>query len=517
MNKARRAFRSVALVIMLSFFFGCGDTVTTNNNSGGATISTVSIIGRVSEAATLQAIQGADLELLDTFGTVSIGTAETAADGSFTFFNIETGSYKIRVTASDYADTEFSVNISSTSSPVKNIGYVLLGKAFDLTVVVTDKGMPVAGVPVLAFSYSDTSQCITSIYETIANASSRQIISSETNTAGIAVLRVNQCARYEIVTTSFDSDNDGLNDYVSDSFYYGFVPAYNNTTVALSLRSMPSYDSTDPQQVISANSRRSNDIFYNASNITYAGGFFYSVSSLSDAIGSKQPIRIVFQYPVVLSGVITASYSDDLVNPDGDGNAIVDTGFPFEKQVAVTASLDSSGTILTLMPPAAGFPVNRVMTIQGSLTTITNGVSDITELSDITNMPGGVYIADDGDSGLNSGSAITVDNYNGDNGASGTVYVEFPEYVDGTVRVISYTKAGISTTVNGSALSSGGIIFTDGGTAGACPGKCGQGAGIFYRLNTGVSLSDGDLMTLAVDVADMEGNRLSRQVQLMVQ
>jgi len=503
---------------------GCGDTTTTNNNppsNAGNTILTVT--GTVREASSLKPLAGAHLVLTRKVDGFSAGVTDATSDGSFSISSVPVGSYEMSVTMAGYANSSFLVSVSSTSTgtpAVKQIGLVLLGGTMDLKVVATDNGIPVAGVPVMAVGSYGFSNCVTyGLLETPANLYTPTIISATTNTSGIAVLQgLSQCNNYQVVAAAFDKDGNGSYDYMTTYMYYNYVPAYNNTTVGIALTTNVSYYSIDPQQVIATNAKMINPVTYNVRNITDAGDFTYFVSGLYHAVGSLQPIRLMFRYPVVLSGPITASYTENLADPDQDGNGAVDIGFPFEMSVPITASLDSTGTILTITPPVGGFPENHQMKVRGSVTTVVNGVSLVVEIRNMTNGLDTVYIAKDDVYPFGPATIITADNYNGNNGTVGTVYLELPEYVSGTVRVLSYVKAGIKTIVNGSSVAtSGEMIYTDGKTGGLCAGKCGNGAGVLYRIHTGQTLSDGDLITVAVDVTDIEGNRLSREEQLIVQ
>jgi hypothetical protein len=97
-----------------------------------------------------------------------------------------------------------------------------------------------------------------------------------------------------------------------------------------------------------------------------------------------------------------------------------------------------------------------------------------------------------------------------------TVFVEFPEFVVGVIRVISKenSQGNVSEINKQIALApddprdpsspsfDGEMVFTD---ASDCP-SCGNGAGIFYRVSTGEVVDDGGKITLAVDVIDTEGN-----------
>jgi hypothetical protein len=175
--------------------------------------------------------------------------------------------------------------------------------------------------------------------------------------------------------------------------------------------------------------------------------------------------------------------------------------------------------ILMIAPPVGGFPINRLVKVHGAVNVVENGTPQVVDLGDVSDGIDRVYITDDSVTGLGPATAITADNYNGSNGLSSTVYLEFPEYVTGAIRVLSCTKSGVPTIVNGTVISTsyGEMVFTDGKTGGPCAGKCGSGAGVSYRVDTGLALSDGDDITVEVDVTDIDGYRLTKQVQLTVQ
>lgn len=525
LDRILRLCAFLCLTILLVILGCSGDTTTTTTNNNpptdpGNTILTVT--GSVRDAGSLQPLAGAYVTLAKTENGSSAGAAAAASDGSFAITGVGVGSYTMSVSIAGFANTSFTVNVTATKTgtpAVKQIGYVLLGRAFDLTVVATDNGIPVTGVPIIAIGSSLAINCVNySLSEPVANSYALTAVSATTSSSGLAVLQgLNQCGNYQIVAGAFDKDGDGVYDYLTNYMYYNYVPAYDNTTVSVALMSNQSYYYPEPQQVIACNAKRTNPVTYNLRNITDAGDLSYYVSGTYHAIGAQQPIRIVFRYPVDLSGEVTASYTENLAEPDQDGGGIVDAGFPLEISVPVSASLDLTGTILTITPPPVGFPENRQLKVRGSVTTMMSGVSQVTEIRNMTNGPDTFYIAVDSPSGIGSATAMTADNYNGGNGAPGTVYLELPEYVSGTVRVVSYVKAGTTTIVNGNAIMNGEMIYTDGKTGGLCSGKCGSGSGVVYRINTGQTLSDGDLITVAVDVLDIEGNSLNRLEQLTVQ
>jgi hypothetical protein len=238
----------------------------------------------------------------------------------------------------------------------------------------------------------------------------------------------------------------------------------------------------------------------------------------------------VFNYPVSFTvGGLTVTYRDDLINPDLDGNDLIDAAFDSVKS-AGTALLDPTGTIVTITSPAGGFPKNETITVDGITATV-NGFPSFFEQA--------IYVEDNTSTGLKGGMVLTADNYNGSSsgGGSALVYLEFPEYVTGTYQVISGTAAGVPFVSGGGPITigpnpfssfnpvSGQMVFTDGTTTPACT-ACGTGAGVFFRVpvmtdnifsSSSLSLADGDTLRVAVDVTDATGNRLAQEVVLTIQ
>jgi len=511
------------LLAMVMIVTACGEKTTYNYPASGAKTS-YDVVGEVNDAASLQAIEGATIELSSETGQTTICTRKSAASGTFLLPGIPVGTYTARVTAAGFAGTSFSVNVSAAigTAASMDVGHVLLGKPMDLTVMATSNGVPTAGVPVMAFMTSPLTGVCNDYYlpMTIANSGTTFVVSATTGTSGTVVLDgLSQCGGYEIMTGSFDSDGDGLNDYAANAAYYTFDPETSVTSMAIAITAVSSYGYTEPQQVVASNMRRSSSINYYVENITDITNYYSSYFSGYDTIGASQPIRLVFSYPLSLSGTITASYTEDLADPDGNGDGVVDTAFPVEMPVAITTSFDPTGMVLMIAPPVGGFPINRLVKIHGAVNVIEHGTPQVVDLGDISGWIDRVYISDDTVTGLNSATTITADNYNGNNGSSSSVYLEFPEYVTGAIRVLSCTKSGVPTIVNGTVVSTryGEMVFTDGNTGGQCAGRCGSGAGVFYRVDTGLPLSDGDDITVEVDVTDIEGYRFTKQVQLTVQ
>jgi len=259
--------------------------------------------------------------------------------------------------------------------------------------------------------------------------------------------------------------------------------------------------------------------------------------------GTDDPIILVFNYPVALTGGLNASYVDDLIDPDTNGDgawdiATGDTGYPEEKAVSPPASLDSTGTILTITPPTAGFPKNKVIDVRGVVTATVNGLTQNAEIDDLANGFSFVYIEDDTTASLSSITDVTADNYNGDDDDTTTaanVFLEFPEFVYGTYTVVSTGAAGSHAAGTETILNSDPVaiptgtdsfVYTDGDTTSGA-GRSGTPAGVFYRVQVDINadsaftaadqLVDTAEIKIELDATDAVGNRVSGTTTLTVQ
>lgn len=497
--------------------------------------ATGTITGKVIDGATRAPIGDADLTLIVN-GQKRTAKSSVDADpdltGTFVFGGVPAGDHTLKVSAAGFAVIQFSVEVASSrdNTPVtENVGLVPLGKAFDLTVVATADGTAVSGVTVFAEPEGTSFDCSKSsffFFEPIfASSDSEHEISAVTGADGKATLTgLNQCVNYMIVAAPHDGNGDGQYDHVTAAAF--FDGATNSArTVSLALAPAQRNDeitvvatSTDPNQSAGFGIRNITDTGADPGTNSFFG-FFGSF----DSTVSTAPIKIVFNYPVSLSGGMTVSTNSLLVNPDASPavpDDVTDATFGDTVILTAPAALDSTGTILTINPPTGGFPKNEMITLNGSVTATIFGATSI--FSDGI-LDGNLYVADDTATGLSATTTLTADNYNGSTGTtvgSGTVYLEFPEYVTGTFRVISTTVGTTVTEINGPTNTidpfSGEMVFTDGSLVPAC-GSCGTGAGIFYRVPTGEFLANGDKIKVAVDVTDAEGNHFNKEVELTVQ
>jgi hypothetical protein len=432
---------------------------------------------------------------------------------------------------------------SADNTPLTtNIGLISLGKAFDVKVITTHIGNILAGIPVFAMPNGPSSDCTIPFFSANPLFTSMDIdeIQSTTDANGIAsLIGLSQCERYLIVAPPYDGNNDGIYDYVTATAALEGINS--EKTISLPLTQA---ERNDPISVIATSMDLNKKVAFGAHNISDTGpdpgidltlvstGCISGCSQQETSIPSSNTnsaIKLVFNYPVFINGDLAVTYSDDLINPDQDGNDLIDAEFPTVKTLAATATLDSTRTILTITPPPAGFPKNETIRI-GPMTATVEGLPSFFSQA--------VYISDNTSTGLSSSSSISADNYNGSSSSStlSSVYLKFPEYVRGTYQVISYTTASGGTQSAGNVVSinpeffssstAGEMVYTDGALAPLC-NKCATGAGIVHRVPvqspnpfsccSPLSLADGDKIKIRIDVTDVEGNHYSKEVDLTVQ
>lgn len=540
--------------------------------------ATGTVTGRVVSANPHEPIEGATVELIVN-GAKRTTTSATSTDedlkGYFSFSGVPantaagtTVGYTLNISATGYADftTRVAVPQSFDNTPVTvNLGTIGLGEVFDLAVVVVDEdGIPVADVKVFAAPTGNACGVITTVGW---GASSASFISAQTASSGIATLEnLNECYTYNIIAPAFDADADGVIDYTTSVFAYaGAVVSDETCSLVLTTARRgqgitPVLTSLGDEPLIPA---------FNLRTITDAG----NVSQLaltppgSNTMGPSDKITIVYNYPVALTGDVDISYTNYLVNPTTDVPAPV-TGYPEEILVANTAAMDSTGCILTITPSAT-LPENVWLEVYGEVTAHTDPDLEDDYVTS-SNIALSVYVHTA--AGLTATPTITVDNYDGiasthfdpgtgaphtPNGApTNNVYIEFGEYVQGTIRVIEYTQiardarpavipvaaapatatnaarvaivvqdpafTAVTTVVNGATQDiAGNMVYTDGVQSLSRFGIAapfyedilwtGTTAGTYYRYlvlddaGLPIPLMDGDTITFELDIQDANG------------
>ncbi len=469
--------------------------------------ATGTITGRVIDATTAAPIEAADVTLIVN-GAKRTTTSATSTDedlkGYFVFSGVPAGDHLLTISATGYADYADMVPVTATDDNTpytENVGWIGLGKTFDLAVVVTDEdGTLVEGVTVRA----DGPASVCTGFD-VGGGYATAVTGSD----GIATFSaLNQCSSYIIVAAAFDADADGVYDYQTTTVAYdGAIDT--DTTVSLVLTTAERDDdiatvaeSWDSNEQASFNTFMANESFPGANGTITLLGTYYS-------IGTDDSIKIIFNYPVSL-GDLSVSYVDDLIDPDADDDGAEDTGYDDEILVDVTASMDSTGTILTITPPTAGFERNELIDIEWVVDATVDGATDYLALS----ME--LYIEDDTATGLSSTTTITADNYNGDSdgAVAAAVVIEFPEYVYGTIRVISEGVVGSHAAGTQDILylaavefGTGTIVWTDGDVTTTVNAVSGKTLGRFYTVPTARTLKDTDEIKVEVNVTDVVGTR----------
>ena len=484
-ENTKRCLMLLFLVTAITLLAGCGDDNENFNAKIKVADATGIITGKVVDAATLVPIKSAKVVLFVN-GTKAETRSSSSTDadltGTFVFGGIPAGTHAIRFEAVDYANTERSVTVpqSNDNTPI-TVGpiTVSLAKGFDLTVVASDAGAPVAGVTVVAASNNGPLQS-----------------TGVTAADGTVILTGLDLTDTYTVFSSPVYDAAGTAIKYVTSGNVAFDPAGGERTVPIALQA----------------ATRTDNIAIVATNLL-SDGTLAGVRKLTTRNGV---IRVVFNYPVELSGGVTASFLNDLI-------AVPDTA---PTQLAtVSAALDATRTVLTITN-STDYLINETYTFNGSVTARVSGVTKSLSLATI----GDVTIVNDTATGLSSTTVFTADNYNGTyeggvgvNAPTATasqVYVNFPEYVYGTYRVISTTTGATTTAVNGATVSFGNPLEVFSANSG------GKDAIVAFRQDlVGISLADDvstapatrSQVTLFLDVYDAEGNSFTGNVTLNVQ
>ena len=526
--------RSIVLLIVLIaafavMFNGCkGKSVDVNMEVGDATGN---VTGKVIDPQTLQGIGGAEVTLMVN-GKKKKTRTSTSTDsdvlGTFRFGKVPATDcccdedwednllgHKLTVEVDGYAIyTEFvCVPMTYDNTPVTvNLGDILLTLPCEVTVMVSDNGTPVAGAPVVAvpsdyYEYDSDGPFGDDNWCGYTQCSGSDYITAVTGEDGTATLEgLSQCCFYYVVVPAFDADDDGQIDYQTSIFYgdYDMYTCLFGDTISIALWEVQPGDDLD-RITTNLYNREQLDRYYSR-NIP--GAVTEGEDCYVRASGPNDPIIMVYNYPVTLAPgfePICAEYVRNLVDPaDENFGELIDLGATF--------ALDSTGIILTITPPTAGFPPNELIDLNGGVKT---NIWGSTEFSDFSYE---VYVEP-----VNDAPTLTADNYNGGTG-TGAVYLELPEIFEGDYRIVSYTIGDTTTEgsetrygLNSCYYNYGEVIYDDGETRAS--------AGVVYRVMlTGVpAMADHtaetpSTVTIAVDGWDASNNHyytdaLTLQVQ----
>jgi len=330
-----------------------------------------------------------------------------------------------------------------------------------------------------------------------------------TNEQGIVVFEnLKTCKSYLVQVDAKDLDDDGLYDTIPETIDYRIGQRDNNwISVTLDL-----INREQELQIVST--RTSLTKYAQFSTVNYWSGWSsgynqYSGTSYNNvtAITAGEPIRIVFNRPVTLfeSSKITLNYMDVLRNPDIDKNNVVDVDYGFTKVIDATANLDESGMILTVIPKDV-LPTNHLLNITGSVKSL--------ESDDSVYIKEQRYVSATGEANL-SFDSLSIGLYSTNFNYPGTqYYVEFPEYVFGNVKILKQVDE------NGSVKNQNRFETTMSASGGSIAYRSIDDK-INYILDEALNYwlsntQSGDVITLFIDVEDLDGNTLNGEVELTV-
>jgi hypothetical protein len=325
----------------------------------------------------------------------------------------------------------------------------------------------------------------------------------------------------------------------SDTTTNTWDPKDSKTTAAINLIK-PSFDDTITMVGGNMLDIRNEKGVYNVATNNFsiaiddgANGSYLVTDSF--AVKPAQSIIVVYNYPVSVSGGITVSYLKtlDLSTTTGYGDTFLVT--------TATGGIDATGTVVTISNTAS-WAINQAYTVNSSVTAVINGGTQNSTFGNAF-----YVVNDDATSGLlkntaantNATLGVIADNYNGFTGTltSNTIYVNFPEYVYGTYRVISkQTNSSVNVIIADADNNLPSGLITRGtnsnSTDNTANAHWGTADSVVYRVpidnpnvagfytsvdNVSSNTASLSNITIHFDVRDLEGNDFSKTVTLPIQ
>ena len=555
-------------------------------SNGGIAVSDLTIVVRAGD----EFFSGTSKKKNDTSSSTS--GDKTNAFNEQGYFSAEVpvaSTYEIRVSGTGYATYALRFNPVSfaggdtdnqTVAKIQDLGTMTLTKAVSLTVNLVDAltGDAVTGATVYATTGvggassvaendvgagglgATTGDAAYGALEiacidgnTTANLPDLIADSSATADGSCVLSGLNPLVDYNVVIPPFDSDADGI---------YNYVTAVSNMDEGLQGGASSAGDAGTrgtPTSVSVALVRAAVDDTP-AIVATSCGQYSAVEDTLMTgcATSGVLPLRFVFNYPI--SALATsqfqlvqnaeAAFTTDSDGDDGQwGSAAVDFNGDGDRtdgptEVTVTAALSANNTVLTLTPSAA-LTANGLHSVRGTVTASIPGggavgnivSSDFDTLFEtFTGDNTLIYAFADSDTTVTD---PTMDNYNGDDdgGAAAALCLEFDEAVIGSAKVIATTTGTVTTqrtAVTSVNLNTGSLINEGGnateaavcGALAGCPtasnGACAASTAIKYAVPLGITLADDvvatpSTVTVFVDAMDYAGNQIQKQLTLQVQ
>ncbi len=440
-------------------------------------------------------------------------TTKTDSDGYFSFSGVSftaglmggATDHTLQIEADGYADTEVYFDIEDPQSRVsvaKNLGQVGLSPTTTLTVNVTEDGSLIGhDAPVVAMPdwWSGPNGLCDNTFVGAYNLQR----STATTSGGSAELTIAECAWYDVYVPAHGDGGDLPAKYLTAS--YGlYDPQNSDPIIALGLTPATRNDGIS---VVDSSFDNPFTVAYDESarSDTYTTWTTFINTNLAQSHGN--PIKVVFNYPVTIPNGAAIEISRFQEDPDTDGDGVQDPGYGDWELISASASVDSTGTILTITPDNwSTVPTNSALWIRGELVAETGGTPMRADLADFGTEE--IYVADGTAMAIDD---ITVDNYT--DGGVGSVWVEFPDYVRGELAVRSYDSGGgeILTGNSPAPFSVSDIWWTD--------GSAGEGvdAGTFAVSDLGRPLNDGNTITIDFSMDDADGNHYNFSKTFTVQ
>lgn len=506
-----------------------------------------SLLGQIVDAKTGTPINGATITFYNTgikYTATSITSTDAQLNGSFKmsglrqtsqpgYFMVEADGY-----ASIISDPSMGDGVSIGDDQeyiVEDLLRIGLGQAVNMPIQLTDEeGSQVANAKVYAVS-SSGSNC--AYNDGMVGTSAASVT---TDASGQATISISDCQSYNFHIPGFDADGDGTYDYQTSWEGLNIDTHEAGTTLALVIDKLElstdllgsvidsSLDDNEDLDSPSLTIYDAGTAAFGTSVTTYNNGGSWPTSP-TQVLSAPEAIVMILRTPATL----TYNLADDVTSrnffadpdTDDDGSEQLDNeGNSVYGATSNTGSvsLDSTGTILTVAPPANGWSQQTVISASIRL----DNHSAITTYEDITpqyqTASFTAYVRKT-TAAFASGFSVSADNYDGegtDSAGDSGVYLEFSDYVEGNYRVLSTTTGSTTTTVNGGVNTIGsGFRYSDGNTDtsdNVC-NDCGTGKGAVFTDYTGQLLDNGDSIRVHLDATDLAGNHVNQVLDITVQ
>ena len=499
------------LVLMSAALLGACEDKTTVSTPTTPDRSEVVVTGQLVEAQTMAPVEDVEVRILVDGArylvTQSANSDDQLMSGRFTISGIPAGEHLLIVEADGYAPlhAEFQVG-SGGSSAVAGLyfasaqssdgnlqldtGKLVLSRPVTADIRVTAEGENVPGAPVTATPLAYLGDCGLSSDVNTSMIGESVVISSDTD-GKASFDSLSRCVSYRFSVPALDLNNDGTYEYNAFVTTENYKTRGNVEGIVLADYSTPINLPLTPNTTQSQLS-----IIYHSGKTDVLPGALRLFGTNQNSrygvpvIDPGKNLLVSFNMPATVTGSVGLEgngYLLDAANPRFGGH----------QTLSAVVALDDEGLTLTAQVPAQGWPANHLIRFAGVLQTA-NG--DSLNLADDDTW---LYVPVTGAPEILAATASNFDGY------SNEVVLIFSEYVTGEIRLLEINGSPVARWRAESEYS-----FLSHRSIVGCTTACSE---VVYSAGFNAGASSGDVITVAVDVTDAEGNRLNQAQTLTLQ